>query len=310
MDTQQEQVQQVIDFSTIIPSMPKLENQEITTQEVGNRVETKDPTFGMFKKEEAPETPVNEFIIVDGEKVEVNLDEIIGNHPDGTPIKLRDTDNPKSYKFFQARDSRKDKRLKELEDKLNVVQQPQVQPEQKLEPPKRPEFPKRPKDFDPTESVTNPDSPSYQYERMKEDYYAQRDTYDKYKEDELFSFKGQIEAKEQAQLKSQQELAYQSQMLGQISQIGGVDQNEAKEIWDTYTTPKDNESFLKELVEFHHFKKGKATPQTQKTIDNFNRNGQRQSQFIAPPGVIGSQSAPENPTLGDELLKITKQYRM
>lgn len=295
-NTQQEQVQPIIDFSTILPNMPKLENQEAVQ-------ETNEPA--------QPEAPVNEFIIVDGEKVEVNLDEVIGNHPDGTPIKLRDTDNPKSYKFFQARDSRKDKRLKEMEDKLNTVQQPkEVKTEQKLEPPKRPEFPKRPKDYDPTEAVTNPESNSYQYERMKEDYYIQKDAYDSYRENELFSFKGQIEAKEQAQLKSQQELAFQSYQLGLLQEVGAADINEASEIQKMYATPKDDREFAKDLIDLYRWKKSQKTPQAQKTIDNFNRSGQRQNQYIAPPGVIGSQSAPENPTLGDALMETVKKYRI
>jgi len=304
-NTQEEPVQ--LDFSTVIPNMPKLENQETTSPEITGQTT---PT-----EQSQTEKPVNEFVNVDGEMVEVNLDEVIGTNPkDGSPIYLRDTDNPKSYKYFQSvrtkEKTRYETRLKELEEKLNTTRQPEVEPEVKLEPPKRPEFPKRPKDYDPTEAVTNPDSPSYQYERMKEEYYAQRDIYDKYKEDEMFSFKGQIEAKEQAQLKSQQELAYQAQMLGQIQQIGGVDAQRAKQIFDNYSAPKDNESFLKELIEFDNWKLGQKTPQTQQKIDQFNKNGQRQAQYVPPPGVIGSQSAPDNPTLGDELTKVTKQYRI
>jgi hypothetical protein len=292
----------VIDFSTILPNMPKLESQEIVTQEVGNRVEV--PTH------QANEPVVNEFIIVDGERVEVNLDEIVGNHPDGTPIKLRETDNPKSYKYFQARDTKNAKRLKEMEEKLNAVQKPQVQPEVKLEPPKRPTFPQRPKDYDPTEAVTNPESPSYQFERQKEDYYLQKDVYDKFVEDQMFSFKGQIETERTNQLKSQEELARQAQILGQIQQVGGVDTNEAKEIWETYSTPKDDTQFLKDLVEFHHFKKGQRTPQAQQQIAQFEKNTQRQSQYLPPPGVIGTQSQVETPTLGDALMETVKKYRI
>lgn len=302
MDTQQEQVQTpVIDFSTIIPNMPKLETQEA--------VQASPEQVGQVEQPKI-EAPVNEFIIVDGERVEVNLDEIVGNHPDGTPIKLRETDNPKSYKYFQARDSKNAKRLKELEEKLNTVQKPEVKPEVKLEPPTRPLFPQRPKDYDPTEAVTNPDSPSYQYERMKEDYYLRRDEYDKYVEDQMFSFKGQIEAKEQAQLKTQEELARQAYMIGQIQQVGGVDVNEAKEIWEAYSTPKDDLSYLKEVVEFHHFRKGQKTPQAQQQIAQFEKNTQRQSQYLPPPGVIGTQSPAETPTLGDALMETVKKYRI
>lgn len=301
MDTQQEQVQSatpVIDFSTIIPGMPKLETQEVSPEQVG---QVEQPKI---------EAPVNEFIIVDGERVEVNLDEIVGNHPDGTPIKLRETDNPKSYKYFQARDSKNAKRLKELEEKLNTAQKPEVKPEVKLEPPKRPTVPQRPKDYDPTEAVTNPESPSYQFERAKEDYYLQKDAYDKYVEDQMLGFKGQIESERANQLRSQEELARQAQILGQIQQVGGVDTNEAKEIWETYSTPKDDSQFLKDLVEFHHFKKGQRTPQAQQQISQFEKNTQRQSQYLPPPGVIGTQSPSEEFDLGKELLKTAKQYRI
>lgn len=293
----------VIDFSTILPNMPKLENQEIVTPEVGNRVEL--PT------QQANEQPVaNEFIIVDGERVEVNLDEIVGNHPDGTPIKLRDTDNPKSYKFFQARDSKNAKRLKELEEKLNTVQKPEVKPEVKLEPPKVPPKPIRPKDYDETEAITNPDSSSGQFlmqDREYKDAVIERLLYDN---DQLKSFKGQIETERTTQLKSQEELARQAQILGQIQQVGGVDTNEAKEIWETYSTPKDDTQFLKDLVEFHHFKKGQKTPQAQQQIAQFEKNTQRQSQYLPPPGVIGTQSQVETPTLGDALMETVKKYRI
>ena len=300
MDTQQEQVQTqnqspIIDFSTILPNIPPLESQVVQESPI---------------QEQQSEAPVNEFIVVDGEKVEVNLDEIIGNHPDGTPIKLRETDNPKSYKFFQARDSRNAKRLKEMEEKLNTQQPKEVKVEVKLEPPTRPEFPKRPKDYDPTEAVTDSDSSSYQYERMKEDYYAQRDIYDRYKEDELFSFKGQIEAEKAEQLKSKEELARQAYQLGLIQEMGASDINEAREVQEEFATPKNDKEFAKDLLEFHRWKKGQKTPQAQQKIDQFDRNGKRQNQYVLPPGVVGSQTAPENPTLGDELIKITKQYRI
>jgi len=145
---------------------------------------------------------------------------------------------------------------------------------------------------------------------MKEDYYAQRDIYDRYKEDELFSFKGQIEAEKAEQLKSKEELARQAYQLGLIQEMGASDINEAREVQEEFATPKNDKEFAKDLLEFHRWKKGQKTPQAQQKIDQFNRNGQRQAQYVPPPGVIGSQTAPDNPTLGDELIKITKQYRI
>ena len=252
----------------------------------------------------------NEFIIVDGERVELNLDEVIGSHPDGTPIKLRDTDNPKSYKFFQARDSKKERELKELRELVKGVQKPQeVKPEPKPIP-TRPVFPTRPKDYDPTEAVTNPDSVSYKFEREKEDYYAQKDAYDLYRENELMTFKGQIESEKEVQLKSQAELEYQAKMLGEIQRVGGVDVSEAKEIWTEFTTPKNDQEFLKDVVDFHHFKKGKLNPQAQAKVDQFNRNGQRQAQYVAPPGVIGSQAPPDDFDFGKEVLKTAQKFRL
>lgn len=305
-NTQPEQVQPIIDFSTIIPNMPKLENQEIQSPEIiGQQVPTEPQT----------EKPVNEFVNVDGEMIEVNLDEVIGTNPkDGSPIYLRDTDNPKSYKYFQSvrtkEKNRYETKLKELEEKLNTVQKPEVKPEVKLEPPKVPPKPIRPKDYDETEAITNPESLSGQFlmqDREYKDAVIERLLYDN---DQLKSFKGQIETERTTQLKSQEELAKQAYWLGQIQQVGGVDMNEAKEIWETYSTPKDDVAYLKEVIDFHHFKKGQRTPQAQQQIAQFDKNTQRQSQYLPPPGVIGTQSQVETPTLGDALMETVKKYRI
>lgn len=290
----------VIDFSTIIPSMPKLENQEAVNSEIVSPEVT-----------EQTQVPQNEFIIVDGERIEVNLNEVIGENPDGSPRYLKDTDNPKSYKYYQSKDTKKERRIKELEDMVKGIQKPaEVKTEIKPEPPKRPIFPTRPKDYDPTEAVTNPQSVSYQFERAKEDYYAQKDAYDLYKETELLSFKGQIEAEKAEQLKSKEQLAYEAYQLGLIQEAGASDINEAKEVQVAFATPKDDKEFAKELLEFHRWKKGQKTPQAQQKIDQFNKNGQRQAQYLPPPGVIGSQSASEEPTFGDLLMKTVKERRI
>lgn len=306
-NTQAEQVQPVIDFSTIIPSMPKLENQ--AAQEVVNKTETP-------SEQSQIEKPVNEFVNVEGEMIEVNLDEVIGTNPkDGSPIYLRDTDNPKSYKYFQSvrtkEKNRYEARLKELEGRLNTVQQPQeVKTEQRLEPPKMPPKPIRPKDYDETEAITNPESASGIFLKQDREYKDAAIDLLVYKNEQLESFKRQIEVEKAEQLKSKEVLARQSYELGLLQEVGASDINEAREIQESFSTPKDDREFAKDLLEFHRWKKGQKTPQTQQKIEQFDRNGKRQSQYIPPPGVIGSQSAPDTPTLGDELIKITKQYRI
>jgi len=130
----------------------------------------------------------------------------------------------------------------QLEAELNQFKQPKVEVK---EPPKRPVFPTRPKDYDGTDAAINPDSLSYQFERAKEDYQIQKDIWDQYVESENFSLREQINKERQAVKETKEQAAHKAYMLGKIQEVGGVDIKKAEQIWDSYSTPKKDEDFLK-----------------------------------------------------------------
>lgn len=298
----------VIDFSTIIPGMPKLGNQEITSPEItGTEVTSPEVTGQSIEQAEAPQ---NEFIIVDGEKIEVNLNEVIGENPDGSPRYLRDTDNPKSYKYYQSKDTKKERRIKELEEMVKSIQKPaEVKTEPQPEPPKLLPKPIKPRNYDETEAITDPESPSGIFLKEDRDYKDSVLEVLLYENSQLKSFKGQIETEKAEQLKSKEQLAHEAYQLGLIQEVG-ADINEAQEVQREFAIPKNDKEFAKELLEFHRWRKGQKTSQAQQKIDQFNKNGQRQAQYLPPPGVIGSQSAPEESTFGDLLVETVKKHRI
>ena len=213
-----------------------------------------------------------------------------------TPVKTDETPKePKepfdAIKHFQ---SIADKRLAELEREkvtrerleaeLNQFKQPKA-----VEPPKRPVFPQRPKDYDPTEAVTNPDSPSYHYERQKEEYYGKRDEYDQYIESQTFSLKEQLEKERQAVEETKQQAAYKAYRIGQMQKMGVADIKEAEEIWDNFSTPKKDEDFLKDVIEFHRYKKSQINPTAQKKVNEIEQRNERMKQPL-PPGVLPGKS--------------------
>jgi hypothetical protein len=271
MSTEQN-AQTVIDFSTIIPSMPKLEQEVVETSQ--------------------------------GETQQTNQE---------VPIEpLTKVDEPSKEPFDAAKhyQSIADKRLAELErekvlrEQAEAKLQQYIQPKVEVQaPPKLLPRPTRPKDYDETEAITNPDSSSGIFLKADRDYKDSALEVLLYENAQLKSFQGQIETEKVEQLKSKELLAHEAYQLGLIQEAGASDVNEAREVQKDFATPKNDKDFAKDLLEFYRWKKGQVSPQTQSKVEQFNKNSQRQAQYIAPPGVVGSQAVSEEKTFGDLLVE-------
>jgi len=255
------------------------------------------------KEVEAPQVE-KEYVYVDGERIEIDPNEVIGEKPDGTPMYLRETDNPKSYKFYQAKDTKKDLRIKQLEEKLGQFEKKIQQPEPvKQETPviQMPaEVVELPDNFDFIEAQTNPESNEA---KLYAKYLKNQSEWTKYNR-----IVAQEIQKERAMTAQEKQIAQQKAWaIGEVQKYES-DPIKAQQIFDWFTNEvlaKDN---FKEIVNFYNVSKSK--PATQQKIDQFDKNGKRQTEYILPPGVIPTQPAPTEFNFGEALTNTVKQTRI
>lgn len=200
-----------------------------------------------------------------------------------TPVKADETPQEPfdAVKHYQ---SIADKRLAELEREkvarerleaeLNQLKQPKAQ-----EPPKKPI---KPKDYDATEAITNPESISWKYREEKE-------VWDDYRDSKVESLEQMIQQERQASEEIKQQTALKAYRIGQIQKMGVADIKEAEEIWDNFSTPKKDEDFLKDVIEFHRFKRSQINPSAQKRVSEIEQRNERMKQPL-PPGVLPGKS--------------------
>jgi hypothetical protein len=307
--------------SDVLQEMTQMENQNTQTERVpNNTLELKD--LGM----EAPDTIVTpiiptdapepaapdsaateqEFVFVDGERVDIDPNEVIGEKPDGSPMYLRETDNPKSYKYFQVKDSKKLNKIKELEEKLSTFEQKLQSappPQEAKAIPNKPVHPgQKPEGYNKYDAFNDPESPSYKWQEKWDSYLEQKSTYDEYV---ISQYESTLKATEQ-----EKHIATQrAQIIGEI-QKHEPDPIKAQQILDWFYNEIIGKDNFREVVNFHNYSTKQLRPQAQQKMEQMDKNGKRQDEILLPPGVVPKQPAPSEYNFGDELVNLVKQTRI
>lgn len=296
-----------------------MENQNTQTERVhSNTLELKD--LGMEAPDtvvapiiptETPEAPEpvateREFVMVDGDRVDIDLEEVIGEKPDGSPMYLRETDNPKSYKYFQVKDSKKLNKIKELEEKLTSFEQKLQSappPQEAKVTPNKPVHPgQKPEGYNKYDAFNDPESPSYKWQEKWDGYLEQKSTYDEYV---ISQYESTLKATEQ----ERQIATQRAQLVGEL-QKHEPDPMKAQQILDWFYNDVIGKDNFREVVNFYNYSTKQLRPQAQQKIEQMDRNGKRQDEILLPPGVVPKQPAPSEYNFGDELVNLVKQTRI
>ena len=223
------------------------------------------------------------------EEVEESTEEVVEESEEETPIEIKDVphkEDPSRFEYWQSKFTKEQQARKELEDKFQSLAE-------KLESPKAPE----------PEPLKPPVKPNTDDPLDKIEYLEQLAEYNQAILDQTQrSFKEQQEA----QVRAQEQAQFKAYMLGEY-QKAGADEKLSAEAFNFFSS-EDSLNPQTQIELFNAWKSNRAS--TNPKVAQMKSQKMKQNVPL-PPGVSSGESdIPKEMDFGEDLLAITKKYKV
>lgn len=209
--------------------------------------------------------------------------------------------------YWQAKYDREkaewEAKMKEYEQKLKAEpytqEKPPEHPNEQKPDLKPPEPPQRPYNYDPTEALTDPESPSYKYRESWEKYLVDKIEYQDKMLGQVSQTIEQQKRRAEQQQKAAEEKAYYTQSLTKA----GADERESENIYKFFSSP-DSLAPENLVVMYRAVRNQYANPKRKTEME---ARGKRHGEPLPPNATPSESELPEKPNFGHDMVEYSKQ---